>query len=304
MAETQQPRLTYRGNCHCGDFVYEIEVPEIMSVGECNCSICHKKGYLWVFLEEENFKVVKGDIGQLTGYRFGRKRAEHRFCPTCGTGIMKKALVDEFPPGMELGVNVRSIQGISTWDLERKALDGRSRGSAYDPPAHKGGFPEAGIETGKLYTGSCHCGKATVAVKCNPIDETFDESPVIICNCSVCERGGYVWIYPDNEQVVLSGDDADIAEYLFGHRVVGKTFCQTCGVHLTNRFNADILKVNPNIAQGQQERQPPDADKKKWRFRASKKHPVNLRILEGVDLTKLKFRRIESANIPPLYVNP
>lgn len=73
---------------------------------------------------------------------------------------------------------------------------------------------------------------------------------------------------------------------------------------MTNRFNADILKVNPNIAQGQQERQPPDADKKKWRFRASKKHPVNLRILEGVDLTKLKFRRIESANIPPLYVNP
>ncbi|KAJ3469906.1 hypothetical protein MRS44_000005 [Fusarium solani] len=53
--------------------------------------------------------------------------------------------------------------------------------------------------------------------------------------------------------------------------VVGKTFCRTCGVHLTNRFNTDILKENPNITKEQQEQQaePPDNDKKKRQFRAS-----------------------------------
>ena len=79
MADIQQlPLQTYRGNCHCGAFVYEIEVPEIKSVGECNCSICYKKAYLWLFLEEKNFHVVKGDIKQLTGYRFGRRTVEHK----------------------------------------------------------------------------------------------------------------------------------------------------------------------------------------------------------------------------------
>lgn len=74
----QSPRQTYRGNCHCGAFVYEIDVPEITSVDECNCSICYKKGYLWVFLGERDFRVVKGDVNQLTGYRFGRGTVEHK----------------------------------------------------------------------------------------------------------------------------------------------------------------------------------------------------------------------------------
>lgn len=106
--------------------------------------------------------------------------------------------------------------------------------------------------------------------------------------------------------MVLSGDDADIAGYLFGRRFVAKTFCRTCGVHLTNRFNIDILKEYPDLAKGRPEElaDPPDYDKKKWQYRGRKKHPVNLRVLEGVDLSKLEFRRIEVKDLPPLYVNP
>jgi hypothetical protein len=69
---------TYRGNCHCGAFVYEVKLPEIKGVGQCNCSICTKKGYLWVFPSTENFKIVKGAESDLTEYQFGVKNLTHK----------------------------------------------------------------------------------------------------------------------------------------------------------------------------------------------------------------------------------
>lgn len=103
---------------------------------------------------------------------------------------------------------VHAIQGINTWDLEIKPSDApmdillltrkltRSRFDGrtildeftYEPPAHRGELPKAEVEGGKIHSGSCHCGKVTVAVKSKPIDETFDESPFVVCNCSICER--------------------------------------------------------------------------------------------------------------------
>lgn len=71
---------TYRGNCHCGAFVYEADLPEIQSVSECNCSICRKKGYLWVF-PQGRFEIVKGTDDVLTRYSFGSDRFAHKVCP-------------------------------------------------------------------------------------------------------------------------------------------------------------------------------------------------------------------------------
>jgi hypothetical protein len=69
---------TYRGNCHCASFVYEVDVPEIKSVGECNCSICTKKGVLWVYAAPEALRVVKGSEDALTSYNFGTGFATHK----------------------------------------------------------------------------------------------------------------------------------------------------------------------------------------------------------------------------------
>lgn len=78
-AETEQPLRTYRGNCHCKAFVYEAQLPEIKAVKQCNCSICHKKGYLWVMPETVNhFKIVKGDENTLTTYTFNAKNRSHK----------------------------------------------------------------------------------------------------------------------------------------------------------------------------------------------------------------------------------
>lgn len=78
-AVTTTERQTYRGNCHCGAYVYEARLPQITSVHECNCSICSKKGYLWVFVGvDDDFRVVKGADADLTSYSFGPQAMFHK----------------------------------------------------------------------------------------------------------------------------------------------------------------------------------------------------------------------------------
>jgi hypothetical protein len=77
---TDQPLKKYRGNCHCGAFVYEVKVPEIKEVYECNCSICYKKGYMLVVVADHasNYEVVKGSEDQLVNYTFGERKFDHK----------------------------------------------------------------------------------------------------------------------------------------------------------------------------------------------------------------------------------
>ena len=67
---------TYKGNCHCGSFKFSINIPELTSVTECNCSICFKKGYKWVFPGAGCFTIEKGD-GSLKKYEYGEHSMLH-----------------------------------------------------------------------------------------------------------------------------------------------------------------------------------------------------------------------------------
>lgn len=47
-----RPGLTlYRGACHCGIHRFEVHLrdTQITNAAACNCSLCHKAGYLWAF---------------------------------------------------------------------------------------------------------------------------------------------------------------------------------------------------------------------------------------------------------------
>lgn len=80
MSETEKSELkTYRGNCHCGSFIYEATIPEIKALYSCNCSLCTKRGTLWTPVPDETaFKVVKGDEDNFTVYQFGAKTRFHK----------------------------------------------------------------------------------------------------------------------------------------------------------------------------------------------------------------------------------
>ena len=68
---------TYRGNCHCGAFVYEAELPEIKGGTTCNCSMCFKKGTRLIYTATKNVKFVEGDESVLTKYQFNTKTVTH-----------------------------------------------------------------------------------------------------------------------------------------------------------------------------------------------------------------------------------
>lgn len=66
------------------------------------------------------------------------------------------------------------------------SFDGKSFPAPYESPKFTGPEPVGEVEGGKLYTGSCHCGAATIALKSKPIDK--DLKGLVECNCSSCGR--------------------------------------------------------------------------------------------------------------------
>jgi hypothetical protein len=69
--------MTYKGNCHCGVFKFNIKIPEPTSVTECNCKICFKRGYKWVLPFAGCFTIEKGDKS-LKDYELGTGSMLHK----------------------------------------------------------------------------------------------------------------------------------------------------------------------------------------------------------------------------------
>ena len=79
MADTasETKTKTYRGNCHCGAYIYDVELPEALTQGdECNCSHCYKRGSAWAMPAFPRF--LRGDPKTLTSYSFGRNMFQHK----------------------------------------------------------------------------------------------------------------------------------------------------------------------------------------------------------------------------------
>ena len=111
---------TYRGSCHCGAVVFEIDsdFPELTT---CDCSICRRKNALMVKVHESSFRLIEGR-DSLSEYRFHTHTAVHLFCRTCGIYTFHRKRVtpdyyginvyclDEFDPA---GVPIRETNGAS-----------------------------------------------------------------------------------------------------------------------------------------------------------------------------------------------
>ncbi|KAE9373063.1 hypothetical protein N431DRAFT_373259 [Stipitochalara longipes BDJ] len=233
MAErVQAPDLTaYKGNCHCGAFRFSIKIPEITTVIECNCSICFKKGYKWLYPSNGNFTVEKGE-GSLQDYEFGSREMVHKFCPTCGTGIMRQR-----HNRTDIAVNARALQDVDLWSMKVCKYDRAAHKPSYSPTAFTGPEPPAEIENGKLYTGSCHCGAVTLALKnsgpliqrvppTEPADGVIGE-----CDCSICARMGRILTYRPPAQISIHLDHGiNLSSYSFGSKQWEHQFCPVCGV--------------------------------------------------------------------------
>ncbi|KAI0200154.1 glutathione-dependent formaldehyde-activating, GFA [Astrocystis sublimbata] len=130
---------TYHANCHCGLVTFSVRLPDIASskIVSCNCSICTKNGYLFVYPKREDVEFRTGEL-QMKSYRFGQAKKAHKFCPMCGTSI----LIDFSEADREIerqvtAVNLRTFVGIEQLikELDLKHVDGRNKlGPAYIEP--------------------------------------------------------------------------------------------------------------------------------------------------------------------------
>jgi hypothetical protein len=74
------------------------------------------------------------------------------------------------------------------------------------------------------YKGSCHCGNVAYEVE-GEIDK------VIACNCSMCQRKGWLLWFVPKAQFRLLTPDANASTYFFNKHVIAHRFCPKCGIH-------------------------------------------------------------------------
>ncbi len=118
---------TYHGSCHCGAVTFEVDA-DLSKIGDCNCSICRKKGSLHHSVERECFRLLTR-ADNLRVYQFNKLVAKHFFCRTCGihTYSHPRTAPEKF------NVNVRCLDDfdLQTATYELSHFDGRNWEQAF-----------------------------------------------------------------------------------------------------------------------------------------------------------------------------
>ena len=119
----------------------------------------------------------------------------------------------------------------------------------------------------QTYTGACHCGKVQFRVR-------GDLTKASLCNCSMCAKKGIVHLIVDPADFELISGADELISYRFNTGVAEHKFCQYCGIHPFYTPRSDPDKVD-----------------------------VNVRCLDGVDLSQLKPRPFDGKNWEEAFRN-
>ena len=97
------------------------------------------------------------------------------------------------------------------------------------------------------YRGSCQC--EAIAFEAN-----LDLDHTMVCNCSRCQRLGWVMAFAPRAQFTLSKGEGATSEYLFNKEKIRHQFCRTCGIE-TFAFapapdGTPMVAVNVNCLEG------------------------------------------------------
>src|SRR5688500_16365140 len=125
--------ITHSGGCHCRRVRFEVLAPAHLEVGECNCSMCSKVGYLHLMVQKERFKLLSGEDA-LTTYQFNTGTAKHRFCRHCG--VKSFYVPRSHPDGFS--INVRCLDEGTVTGMTVTQIDGKNWEKHY--PAGRGEY--------------------------------------------------------------------------------------------------------------------------------------------------------------------
>ncbi len=96
------------------------------------------------------------------------------------------------------------------------------------------------------YKGSCQCGAVTYEV------DIGLGSP-ITCNCSRCERMGFVLAFATRDSFDLKSGEENLTEYRFNKGEIQHLFCSTCSVEsfsYGNMPDGAVAAINVNCLEG------------------------------------------------------
>ncbi|KIL62555.1 hypothetical protein M378DRAFT_128738 [Amanita muscaria Koide BX008] len=116
MPSDAPPQSTYKGSCHCGQVKYEVDLAADSAkweVGKCNCTICHKKGYLSMIAPDvKSFKLLSpSSIDEVGDYSYGSKAMHHRFCKNCGTSTFARGNIEALG-GDFIMINIQTVDNV------------------------------------------------------------------------------------------------------------------------------------------------------------------------------------------------
>ena len=74
-----------------------------------------------------------------------------------------------------------------------------------------------------MYQGSCHCGQTRFTLNAPAL------GPVAECNCSHCQRKGYLLSFHDRALLHIQAGEGELASYSFHKHVIAHKFCPRCG---------------------------------------------------------------------------
>lgn len=91
-------------------------------------------------------------------------------------------------------------------------------------------------------SGGCHCGRVRIEI------EVPDKVIVHRCNCSICQKSGYLHLIVTADRFSLLEGEDSLVEYQFHTGVARHLFCGTCGIKsfYVPRSHPDSFSVNLN----------------------------------------------------------
>jgi len=129
----ENKHIRHSGGCHCKRVRFEVLAPAQLEVGECNCSMCSKAGYLHLMVQKERFKLLSGEDA-LTLYQFNTGTAKHFFCRHCG--VKSFYVPRSHPDGFS--INARCLDEGTVTGMTVTQIDGRNWEKHY--PAGRGEY--------------------------------------------------------------------------------------------------------------------------------------------------------------------
>ena len=113
--------VTRTGGCHRGRVKFEVDTPQVLTAYECNCSICHRLGFIHLIVGASAFRLIQGRESLVT-YSFNTRTAKHLFCAVCG--IKSFSVPRSHPDGSS--VNVRCLDDVTLENVRISPFDGQN----------------------------------------------------------------------------------------------------------------------------------------------------------------------------------